>query len=476
MNVKKVAIIGGGPAGITAGYELAKSGVAVEVFEASPQVGGLAKTIDLWGQKVDIGPHRFFSNDTRINKLWLEVVGKDYKMVDRLTRIYYKKKFYYYPIKAGDALVKLGFFTSAGCFFSFVWQKIVPVKQNGTFENWVVSRFGKKLYRIFFKTYTEKLWGIKCNELDADFAAQRIKKLSLWEALKNSLTGGKGNEHKTLVDKFAYPIHGSGMVYERMKNFILSKGSKVHLNTPIRRVITKNGRATTIETEDGVLCEFDHIISSMPFTLLVSRLPETPSHILELTKTLSYRNTILVYLHVQGKDLFPDNWLYVHNADLKMGRITNFRNWVPEIVNGKDTTIVAIEYWCNDSDSDWSEIDTHWIELAKREIRLTGLIGNSTILDGHVHRIHRCYPVYGRNYKSSLKPIENYLSTIEGLSVIGRYGAFKYNNQDHSILMGLLAAENLTKGTSHNLWEINTDYEDYQEKSTITETGLEKQK
>lgn len=470
--VKKVAVIGAGPAGITAAYELAKAGVQVEVYEAAPQVGGLSKTIDLWGQKVDLGPHRFFSNDTRINKVWLEVAGKDYRMVDRLTRIYYKNKFYYYPIKAGDALKKLGFFTSAACFFSFMWQSVRPIKQDGTFENWVVSRFGRKLFSIFFKTYSEKLWGISCKELDADFAAQRIKKLSLWEAAKNAISGGKNNKHKTLVDQFAYPIGGTGMVYERMKDFVVNKGGHVHLKTPVKRVLSKNGKVHAIELENGQINEFDHVISSMPFTHLVTRLPETPQNILDLTKTLTFRNTILVYLHVQGKDLFPDNWLYVHSTDLKMGRITNFRNWVPEILNGKDSTIVVLEYWCNDDDKEWTDTDENWIELGKKELIKTGLIKNAPITEGYVHKIHRCYPVYSEGYKDNLKPVEQYLTTIDGLSVIGRYGAFKYNNQDHSILMGLLAAENLVKGTKHNLWEINTDYEDYQEKSTITEAGL----
>jgi protoporphyrinogen oxidase len=470
--VKKVAVIGAGPAGITAAYELAKAGIQVEVFEAAPQVGGLAKTIDLWGQHVDLGPHRFFSNDSRINKVWLEVAGKDYRMVDRLTRIYYKNKFYFYPIKAVDALKKLGFFTSAACFFSFMWQKVAPTKQDGTFENWVVSRFGRKLFNIFFKTYSEKLWGISCKELDADFAAQRIKKLSLWEAMKNALTGGKNNKHKTLVDQFAFPTGGTGMIYERMKDFILSKGNKVHLSTPVKRVISKNGIVTSLELENGNLHEFDHVVSSMPVTLLVNRLPDTPQNILDFSKSLKFRNTILVYLHVQGKDLFPDNWLYVHSTDLKMGRITNFRNWVPEILNGKESTIVVLEYWCNDDDAEWTDTNENWIELGKTELNKTGLIKGVPITDGYVHKISRCYPVYNKGYKEQLKPVESYLSTVKGLSVIGRYGSFKYNNQDHSILMGLLAAENLVKGTNHNLWEINTDYEDYQELSTISESGL----
>lgn len=472
MSKKKVAVIGAGPAGITAAYELAKAGFEVEVFEASDKVGGLAKTIDLWGQKVDIGPHRFFSNDTRVNKLWLEVAGRDYKMVDRLTRIYYKKKFFFYPIKAFDALFKLGIGTASMCMISYMKEKIKPTRIDGSFESWVTSRFGYRLYSIFFKTYTEKLWGIPCTELDADFAAQRIKKLSLWEAVKNAVVKGKGNKHKTLVEQFAYPTGGTGMIYERMEQFVNANGGKVHLKKPVKRVLTKNNKAYALELEDGVTREYDDVVSSMPFSLMVTRLPDVPEDISAFASGLTYRNTIIVFLNVQAKDLFPDNWLYVHEARLQMGRITNFRNWVPEINCGKESSIIAMEYWCYSEDKLWNTSEEELIALAKDELRKTGLIGQAEISEGYVYKIPRCYPVYARGYKDKLKPVEQYLSTIGNLHVIGRYGAFKYNNQDHSILMGLLAAENISKGTKHNLWEINTDYEDYQEKSTITATGL----
>lgn len=470
--MKKVAVIGAGPAGLTAAYSLAKQGLPVTVYEASATVGGMAKTIPLWGQLVDIGPHRFFSNDTRVNQLWLEVTGKDYRMVNRLTRIYYKKKFFYYPLKAFDALFKLGIGTATLCVLSYLKEKISPTPPDGSFQAWVTGRFGAKLYSIFFKTYTEKLWGIPCTELDADFAAQRIKKLSLWEAIKNALTGPQGNQHKTLVDVFAYPTAGTGMVYERMQQYIQQHGGQVFTSAPVKRILSKNNRAYAIETEDGTITEYDEIVSSMPLSLMVSRLPEVPEHIKACANALTFRNTVLVYLHVAQKNLFPDNWLYVHSSDLQTGRITNFRNWVPEILCGQETSILALEYWCYDTDALWNTPDEELIELAKTELRQTGLIANAPITDGKIYRIPRCYPVYSKGYKDQLNPVEDYLKTIEHLHVIGRYGAFKYNNQDHSILMGLLCAENITKGTQHNLWEINTDYEDYQEKSTITESGL----
>ncbi|MCD6066798.1 MAG: hypothetical protein K0S33_1624 [Bacteroidetes bacterium] len=469
----KVAIIGAGPAGMTAGYELAKKIKEVDVYEAGPAVGGMAKTIDLWNQKIDIGPHRFFSNDTRINKLWLEVAGDDFEMVDRLTRIYYNKRFFHYPIKAFDALKNLGVFTAAGCVMSYGLEKLSPTKDTSTFEGWVTNRFGKKLYSIFFKTYTEKLWGIPCNVLDADFAAQRIKKFSLGEAMKTAIFGNSG-KHKTLVDQFAYPHEGTGMVYERMASFVKKQGGNVFLKTPIKRVLTKDNKAYAIELEDGTIKEYDHIISSMPLSLMVSRLPEVPENIKKAANSLKFRNTIIVYLNVQAKDLFPDNWLYVHSADLRMGRLTNFRNWVPQVNGTEQSTICALEYWCYDEDDFWNWSDEKLIELGKEELRKTGLIGDAKISEGFVYKIHRCYPVYATGYKDTLVPVENYLKTVENLHVIGRYGSFKYNNQDHSILMGMLAAENILENKNHNLWNINTDYEDYQEASVITKTGLQK--
>lgn len=471
-NVKKVAVIGAGPAGLTAAYELTKRGHHVEVFEASSEVGGLSKTIDLWNQKIDLGPHRFFSNDTKVNNVWLEVVGKDYRMVDRLTRIYYKKKFYYYPLKPFDALKKLGLGTAFLCVMSYMKERIFPVKKDGSFETWVIGRFGYKLYSIFFKTYSEKLWGISCQELDEDFAAQRIKKLSLFKAVWNAMFSGGKTKHKTLVDQFAYPLEGTGMVYERMKDYVNNNGGKVHLNSPIQKVNCKDKKVNSLVLKSGETQEFDHIISSMPITHLVRNMDEVPESVITANSQLKFRNTILVYLKIEGLDVFPDNWLYVHANDLQMGRITNFCNWVPEINNGEKSTIVVAEYWAYNDDELWNLSDSELIELGKKELRLTGLINELEISDGSVVKIPKCYPVYAKGYKEPLKAVEDYLTNIEGLSVIGRYGAFKYNNQDHSILMGILAAENIADGKNNNLWEINTDYEDYQEKSTITESGL----
>ncbi|MCA9224652.1 MAG: FAD-dependent oxidoreductase [Planctomycetales bacterium] len=467
----KVCIIGAGPAGLTAAYELAKQGAEVEVFEASGETGGMSRSFQLWDQTVDLGPHRFFSSDARVNRLWLDVVGSDYQMVDRLTRIRYNNRFFRYPLEPLNALGNLGVFKAAACIFSYLRERLSPsCADDHTFESWVVRRFGRRLFETFFKSYSEKLWGISCRELDSDFAAQRIKKLSLGEVIRNGLGIG-ALKHRTLVDQFAYPVGGTGMVYERMAEFIDAVG-ELHLNCPVRRVLTTDGRAHGLELVDGTRRECDHIISTMPLNLLIKGLEGVPEAVSRAAGSLRFRNTILAYLHVAGSDLFPDQWVYVHDPSLKVGRITNFRNWTPDLYGDSPNTIVALEYWCNEPDAAWRTADEELIEMAKREFRQSGLLGSSEILDGAIVRVPKSYPVYTRGYQEHLNVIVDYLRQIEGLTPIGRYGAFKYNNQDHSILMGLMAADQILSQHGCDLWAVNTDYEAYQEEATITAAGL----
>jgi protoporphyrinogen oxidase len=470
----KVAVIGAGVAGLSAAYCLSKSKTTVDVYESSSKLGGLSQTITLWNQKVDIGPHRFFSTDRRVNSLWLEVVKDDYNIVDRLTRIYYKKNFYNYPLSLSNTLKNLGIWEAGHCLLSYLKQKIFPTKQDGSFEKWIENKFGRRLFEVFFKTYTEKLWGIPCTDLDADFAAQRIKKLSVYEAIKNILLQGKRNKHVTLIDQFAYPLEGTGMVYERMAEFIEKSGNNIFLNSPVASILTENSRVIGVKLEDGSTKMYDHVISTMPYTLMVKTLNGVPVELVERSKKLTFRNTIIIYLQIDSTELFPDNWIYVHSSELKMGRITNFRNWLPSLYGQERKTILAIEYWCNSEDSMWNDEDSELIALASKEIVKTGLVDISIIDEGFVYRIPKSYPVYNKGYKEILRPINEYLCSLTGLHVIGRYGAFKYNNQDHSILMGILAAENIADGTKHKLYDINSDYHTYQESYVITKTGLVK--
>jgi len=450
---------------------LVRAGYKVEVFEAGSTVGGMAKTISLWSQLVDLGPHRFFSSDPRVNNFWLEILGNDYIMVNRLTRIYYKGVFFHYPLKAFNALFGLGIFQASACVLSFMKSKLFPNKDESNFKNWVTNRFGLRLFTIFFKSYSEKLWGIKCDELDADFATQRIKKLSLYEAIKSIFSNPGNAKHKTLVDEFAYPKFGAGAFYETLSKKFIGLGGKVHLNTPVFSVEPGNRQnKPLIKLENKVILEFDHIISSMPINNLVMRM-NPPVEISNHASNLTFRNTILVYLQITNSKLFPDQWIYVHAPELMTGRITNFRNWSHEITANQEESILCLEYWCYDTDPIWQNQDSDLIELATKEIYQTKLVPEFSVKAGYVQRVPKCYPVYKKGYQNHIKPIETWLIQHINLSVIGRYGSFKYNNQDHSILMGLLVADNISNNAGHNLWEINTDYE-YQESSKITSTGL----
>jgi protoporphyrinogen oxidase len=468
----KVAIIGAGPAGLTAGYQLAMAGHEVAVFEAGDAVGGMARSLDLWGQRVDLGPHRFFSKDSRVNGLWLDVIGRDYRMVARQTRILYRSRLYDYPLRIGNALANMGVAQAFACTASYAGARITALfgaPPAATFEDWVVARFGRRLFEIFFKSYSEKLWGISCRELNADFAAQRIKAFSLGGALLAMI--GLRRTDRTLADVFAHPVNGNGEVYERMARTIKDKGGQIKLATPVRQVVVENGRVTGVVLGDGSVCGFDHVVSTMPLTMLVRGLADVPADVATAAAALRFRNTILVYLRIDTPSVFPDQWLYIHSPDLQVGRITNFRNFAPEIRRGQNDTILALEYWCNDSDADWSATESDLIARARREIAATGLVADENVREGHVVRIPRCYPVYSNDYKAHLAPVVAFLKSCRNLWPIGRYGSFKYNNQDHSILMGLLAAENIAGGAQHDLWALNSDSE-YQEDSSITETGL----
>ncbi len=460
---------------MTAALQLSRGGADVSVFEAGPCVGGLARSIELWGQRVDLGPHRFFSTDARVNQLWLDIVGREYAMVDRQTRIYYKRQFIQYPLKPLNALWNMGLPDAAMCVASYLQELLrpdCPVSDDASFESWVVRRFGRRLFDMFFKSYSEKLWGIPCCELSSDFAAQRIKKLSFLEAVRSALSPQRSKRHKTLVDRFAYPLGGTGSVYERMADRLRNGGGEIHLQCPVRRILHEEFDVRGIELQSGRVEYFDHVISTMPLTNLVHGLADVPADVLDAAAELKFRNTILVYLHIDSESLFTDQWLYIHAPDLKMGRVTNFRNWVPQLYGAAQTTVLAVEYWCDDTDSVWVAPDDRLIEQATHELQSTGLLRDERVLAGQVFRARRCYPVYRHGYREQVERIADHLRNFRGLTPIGRYGTFKYNNQDHSILMGILAAENLLDNRAHDLWSVNSDHETYQEDALITETGL----
>jgi protoporphyrinogen oxidase len=463
----RVGIIGAGPAGLTAAYRLQQKGAQVFVFEASHHVGGLARSLDLWGHRVDLGLHRFFINDARVNGFWHEVLGSEYRMVERQTRIYYRGRLFDYPLRIGNVLVNLGLADIVASLASYAKEKFAR-RQTGdghdSFEAWVVRHLGRRLYEMFFKSYSEKLWGIPCTELDADFAAQRIRRFSLGQSVLAALGIGK-QQHKTLVDRFAYPKAGSGQLYEHLTKAIGEGGGSVQLASPVARVVAEDGKVTGLELQDGSTHAFDHVISTMPLTLLLRGL-DPPAAISAHVARLRFRNTILVYLKVEATGLFTDQWIYIHSGEVMVGRVTNFRNWVQELYGELKSTVLAMEYWCYDDDAIWMEPDSSLTARAEREIRATGLLGSADIAAGHVVRLRHSYPVYARGYRGALSPVVAYLRTLKNLWPIGRYGSFKYNNQDHSILMGLLVADNICDDAAHDLWSVNADYDSYQESAS----------
>lgn len=471
---KKILVLGAGPAGLTAAYNLSKNkSLEVQLIEISDQVGGMARSFNLFNQIVDVGPHRFFSSDPRVNSLWLEVVERDYKMVNRTTRIYYDNKFFNYPLKAFNALWNLGIWETILCLGSYFYAKILPQKNINNFESWVISRFGSRLYSIFFKDYTEKLWGISCTKLGIEFAEQRIKKFSLWEAIVSLFPHGK-NKHKTLVDQFAYPLGGNGFVYTKMAKIFEANGGILSLQTHAKKIsYIKNEQKYHVELSNGQLIESDEIISTMPITNFISIFEPSTDEIKKHATKLTFRNTLIVYLNIKKNHLFKDQWLYIQDNMSVCGRITNFKNWVPEITVGNEgNTVLALEYWCFEQDAIWQASEDELRNIAIKDLKNCRFIEDEMDIIGFKSlKIPKCYPIYFGDYKVHLEAIIEFFKQFPGLQLIGRYGSFKYNNQDHSILMGILAAQNITEDAQHNLWDINTDYE-YQESSTITETGL----
>ncbi|MBA3920201.1 MAG: FAD-dependent oxidoreductase [Nostocaceae cyanobacterium] len=475
-----IYILGGGPAGLAAAYTLTQQGKSVVVVERDDNLGGLAKSIEYQGFILDYGPHRFYTKIAPVLKLWHEVLGEEQVTVNRLTRIYYGNKYFSYPLKAFEALFTLGIVESSRIVASYMIARLFPNRHPQNFAEWVSGKFGKRLFEIFFEGYTEKLWGIPCTDISADWAAQRIKGLSLIKAIRNAILGNDGKV-KTLIDQFQFPRLGSGQLYEKIGEYLHSKNQTVLLNTEVIQLqhdnyqvkqITLRNRSTG--NEETVNCS--GVISSIPLNSLVSKviLPSPDKQVISAASSLKFRNTILVYLIVEGSELFPDNWLYINDPTVQLGRVTNFANWSSEMLPNQHQTPLCCEYWCNFDESMWSESENELLLLAERELRKISLLKKEQVSRGFVVRLPRTYPIYAGDYKAALSKIENYVQQFSNLQVVGRYGAFKYNNQDHSLLMGILAAENAIAPGKHNLWEVNSDSEYVEEASADTVTTATK--
>ncbi len=462
---KRVVVIGGGPAGVAATYDLSKRKIPVVCLEADKMVGGISRTIEYKGFRFDVGGHRFFSKIHAVNDLWQEVLEDDFLRRPRLSRIYYNGKFFYYPLQPVNALLGLSLLCSAQILASYVRSALVPPPEEKTFEQWVTNRFGSKLYSIFFKTYTEKVWGIPCSQIRAEWAAQRIRGLSLWTAVTSALFKRK-KVIKTLINEFHYPRLGPGQMYETMARKAGQLGGEVLLRHRVSEIHHDKGRITGVRVSavDGqTVEEGTDFISTMPITELVLNLrPEPPNEVVQAAKALKYRSLLTINLLINSPENLPDTWIYVHDPSVRMGRIQCFANWSPFMVPDSGHSSRGLEYFCWEGDEFWSKPDDELVGLGKTELARLGLVDPDAVFDGFVVRMPKCYPVYDESYESHLEKIRTYLIRFSNLHLCGRYGLFKYNNMDHSMLTALLSVENIL-GANHDVWSINADDEYHEE-------------
>jgi len=459
-------IIGAGPAGLTAAYELSKLGERAAILEADMQVGGLSRTVNYNGYRFDIGGHRFFSKIPYINELWREILPEDFLLRPRLSRIHYNGRFFDYPLKAVNALTGLGALEALRIGLSYARAQIRPHGDDDNFELWVANRFGYRLYDIFFKTYTEKVWGIPCHEISADWAAQRIKNLSLQSALHQALFGhqrGNGEIITTLIEEFHYPRLGPGMMWEHCERLLAQRGIPTQHGERVEQIQHRRGKIECITAcqFSGTPTEFggEHFISTMPLRELIFALqPPPPDSVLQAARNLRYRDYLTVVLIVKRENVFPDNWIYIHTPEVKLGRVQNYKNWSPAMAPEASRTSLGLEYFLWEKDEEWRWPNARLIEFGMRECEQIGLIQANEVEDGTVVRMKKAYPVYDANYRDSVNLIRQYLKNFSNLQTIGRNGLHRYNNQDHSMLTGVYAARN-TVGETNDVWEVNTEME-----------------
>ena len=421
-----VVIIGAGPAGLTAAYVLSKAGVQSIVLEKDQTVGGIARTINYKGYYFDIGGHRFFTKVESVENIWKEVLGEDLLRRHRLSRIYYNKKFFYYPLRPLNALLGLGIWNSILIFFSYLISQLFPSKEEETFEQWVSNRFGKRLYKIFFKTYTEKVWGISCKDISAEWAGQRVKGLSLMTALKNAIlkkqTGQKDKKRviKTLIEEFDYPKLGPGMMWRAMAEIIQKNGSQVCLGKEVEGIRWSGNKVEALEVRgDGQieLLSGKDFISSMPLREALQKFkPQVPKEVLDAANDLKYRDFLTVALIINKPMVFPDTWIYIHDPEVKVGRIQNFKNWSPFMVPDPNKTCLGLEYFCFEGDRLWNMPDDELIELGKRELETLGLVNQNDVEEGMVVRMPKAYPIYDMTYQKSLEVVRQFLNDLTTFS------------------------------------------------------------
>jgi protoporphyrinogen oxidase len=457
-NLQTTIVLGGGPAGLTAGYLLGKAGRDVVVLEAEDQVGGLAKTVEVDGYRFDLGGHRFFTKSIEVDTLWHEVLGEEFLLRPRMSRIYWNKKYLDYPLRGGDVIKKLGPIELTRCTVSYLRAALKRGKVDASLEDWVTNRFGKRLYELFFKSYNEKVWGVPPSEIRAEWAAQRIKGLSFFSAAKAAFVGNKGNKVKSLISEFNYPRFGPGQMWDAMTAAIEEQGGDVRLDTPVERIEIRDGRIVEIVTDDETIQTPGEVISSLPLRNVVEMAnPPAPQAVIDAARGLRYRDFLTVALVVDGEDLFPDNWIYIHEPGVRVGRIQNFRSWSPWMVPDPDKSCVGLEYFCFAGDDLWTMSDDDLVALASRELAQLGLTSQSKVERGFAIRVPKAYPIYDGDYAERVATIRGWLDGIENLQQVGRNGLHRYNNSDHSMLTAMRAVDNLLAGAHHDIWEVNVE-------------------
>jgi protoporphyrinogen oxidase len=460
----RTIIAGAGPAGLTAAFELARLGRDAIVFEADDLVGGISRSVVFRGCRLDIGGHRFFTKVPEVERLWREILGDELLVRRRMSRIYYRGRFFDYPLRPVNALRGLGVVEAARVLASYARAQLFPIADERTFDAWVSNRFGRRLFEIFFKTYTEKVWGMPCSEISAAWAAQRIKNLDLMTAVRNALLGNRGAGGQvvtSLIERFHYPRLGPGMMWERCRDLAADRGVPTHLRTRVVKVLHDGGRVHAVDVAgpDGDVRRepCDALISTMPVGDLVRAMdPAPPAEVLEAAGQLRHRDFLIVGLIVERAQLFPDNWIYVHSPEVHVGRVQSFKNWSPDMVDDPAVSFIGLEYFTNRGDALWSRSDEELIELGASEARTIGLFSPDEVRAGTVVRMPKAYPVYDGEYERHLHTLRGWLDPIDNLFTVGRNGQHRYNNQDHSMLTALHAVRNLA-GARLDVWAVNEE-------------------